>query len=239
VRRNTPGNIDASELLPPKIRRAEAHDAASLIRKLEPLVLERRRERMKEVIAKRLASVTVMFDSPYDPHNGAAIVRSCEAFGVQSLHVIERTAKFLVAPSVARGAEKWVDVNAYPSPEPALAAVKNRHFKLVAAHPDGELVPSDLSKMERVCIVLGNERSGIGADLLHVCDARVRVPMRGFIESLNVSVTAAILLAAATEGRKGDLPERDQQRLYARGLYFSVERVETVLDEAPDPSEPT
>ena len=91
MRRTTPGNVDTSQLLPERIRRAESHVARDVIRKLEPLVLERRSERMREVIGRRLDSVTVVFDSPYDPHNGAAIIRSCEAFGVQRLHVIERT----------------------------------------------------------------------------------------------------------------------------------------------------
>jgi tRNA (guanosine-2'-O-)-methyltransferase len=83
--------------------------------------------------------------------------------------------------------------------------------------------------MERVCLVLGNEREGIHDELAQACSARVRVPMRGFAESLNVSVTAAILLHAATQGRKGDLDEAAQRRLYARGLYLSVPRADEVL----------
>ena len=82
-----------------------------------------------------------------------------------------------------------------------------------------------------VALVMGNERDGVGEDIMSVCGGRVRVPMRGFIESLNVSVTAAILLAAATQGREGDLPEADRLRLYARGIFFSVEQAEMLLRE--------
>ena len=84
----------------------------------------------------------------------------------------------------------------------------------------------------RLAIVLGNERDGIAEELASLCTRRVRVPMRGFVESLNVSVTAAILLATATRGRTGDLDDDARLRLYARGLFHSVPRAREVLDHA-------
>src|SRR5690349_117570 len=110
MRRSTHGVIDVDALLPRRIAAIEKHDPERVIRLLEPLVLDRRRERLLAVIDSRLASVTVVFDAPHDPFNGAAVVRSCEAFGVQTVHVVERNEKFLTAGSVARGAQKWVDV---------------------------------------------------------------------------------------------------------------------------------
>lgn len=231
MRRTTPGNVDSTQLLPDRVKQAESHAPAEVIRKLEPLVLERRCERIKAVLARRLDSVTVVFDSPYDPHNGAAIIRSCEAFGVQRLHVIERTITFLAAPSVTRGAEKWIDVCSHTAADTVLAELHASGHTLVAAHPEGELLPEELARIPRVALVMGNERYGVGPDIMSACSARVRVPMRGFIESLNVSVTAAILLASATSGREGDLSEMELQRLYARGLFFSVEQAEMVLAE--------
>jgi tRNA (guanosine-2'-O-)-methyltransferase len=155
-------------------------------------------------------------------------VRSCEAFGVQRLHVVEREGvRFLLAKPVARGAEKWMDVFVHASPAGAVESL--RGFELVAAHPDGELEPDELAAVPRVAIVVGNERDGIRDELARACARRVRVPMRGFVESLNVSVTAAILLHAATRGRAGDLDEADRARLYARGLFFSVPQAEVVL----------
>jgi tRNA (guanosine-2'-O-)-methyltransferase len=85
--------------------------------------------------------------------------------------------------------------------------------------------------MPRLGLVLGNEREGIHEDLAAACSARVRVPMRGFVESLNVSVTAAILLHAATRGRQGDLDPGTLMRLYARGLYLSVPRASDILGD--------
>jgi tRNA (guanosine-2'-O-)-methyltransferase len=216
-------------MLDKRIARAEAHDPARVVRVLEPLVGERRRARLTEVIGRRLACVNVVFDAPYDPHNGAAVIRTCEAFGVQRLHVVERGTRFLVARSVARGAEQWIDVVRHATPRAAIDRARAEGRELVAAHPEGALAPEDLAKIPRLSLVLGNERDGICDELAKACARAVRVPMRGFVESLNVSVTAAILLHAATAGRTGDLDDETRLRLYARGLYFSVPRAAEVL----------
>jgi tRNA (guanosine-2'-O-)-methyltransferase len=228
MRRRSDGVLPA-ENASREIRRAEAHDPDRVIALLEELVMPERRARLRAVIDARLAGVTVMLDAPHDPHNGAAIVRSCEAFGVSTLHVVEAREAFLVATSVARSAEKWVDVLCYKRAEAAVLAVRRAGMELVAARADGELQPQDLRAVPRLALVLGNERDGISDRLGMACTRSVRVPMRGFIESLNVSVTAAILLSAATAGRAGDLDAQTKKRLYARGLYFSVTRAEDVL----------
>jgi tRNA (guanosine-2'-O-)-methyltransferase len=222
--------LTTDELVDARIRRAESHDPARVVHILEPLVSEARRARLKDVISRRLASVAVVLDSPYDPHNGAAVVRSAEAFGVQRLDVLEKRGyPFLVAGSVARGAQKWLDVIRHADAVSVVSRARERGVELVAAHPEGELEPADLSRLPKIAIVLGNEKEGIRDDLARACARSVRVPMRGFVESLNVSVTAAILLAAATAGREGDLGEPDRARLYARGLYFSIAKPEEIL----------
>ena len=230
MRRRTEGVIGKDELLVTRIARAEADDPERVIRALEPFVNERRRARLIEVIARRLACVSVVFESPHDPHNGAAVIRSCEAFGVQTLHVVERKEAFLAAGSVARGAQKWIDVVPHATVASAVEAARAQGLELVAAHPEGELVPADLAALPRLAVVLGNEREGIVPELEAACSRRVRVPMRGFVESLNVSVTAAILLQAATAGREGDLDEATRRRLYARGLYFSTPHADDLLE---------
>ncbi len=230
MRRRTPGVLGPEELVDPLVARAESLGVERVIRVLEPLVTEERRERLKGVIARRLASVSVVFDGPYDPHNGAAVLRSCEAFGVQRLHVVERPGTpFVVARSVSRGAQKWIDVVCYQDASAVIARARAEGLPLVATHPEGDLTPEDLGRMPRLALVLGNEREGIRHQIARACSARVRVPMRGFVESLNVSVTAAILLHAATRDRSGDLEEAERTRLYARGLVLSVPRANDIL----------
>jgi len=200
-----------------------------VIAALEPLSEERRRARIWEVTRARVGSVTVLMDMPRDPHNGAAVVRSADAFGVPEVNVVLREEGFQVGHRVAQGTERWVDVVQHRAPEDAVAALKGRGFRLVATHPRGALVPEDLRSIERLCLVLGNEHDGISEALSAAADDSVRVPMRGFVESLNLSVAAAVLLAAALRGRPGDLSRDEERRWYAVGLLRSVPRAEEIL----------
>jgi tRNA (guanosine-2'-O-)-methyltransferase len=225
--------LGARELLDTRSSLVEAYGAENVVRVLEPLVGEARRSRLHAVIGARLASVAVVFDGPYDPHNGAAVVRTCDAFGVQQLQIVERPGTpFLAARSVARGAQKWIDLTCHRDAESLLAWARDAEMPLIGAHPEGALCPEDLATMPRIAIVLGNEREGIRPAIAAACTANVRVPMRGFTESLNVSVTAAILLHAAVRGRAGDLDEPSRLRLYARGLVYSSTRAADVLQLA-------
>lgn len=235
MRRRSYGVVTGDHIVPARIAVAEQHDPERVISLLEPLVLDRRRDKLLQVINARLASVQVVFDAPHDPHNGAAVVRSCEAFGVQYVNVVERYEGFLLASTVTRGSEKWVDLKRWKKPADVVAKMKEDGYELIGAAADGDLAPADLAHIPKLALVLGNERDGIADDLVAACSRRVRVPMRGFVESLNVSVTAAILLAAATGGRAGDLSEPERRRLYARGLYFTVGHADDVL--APDAPE--
>jgi tRNA (guanosine-2'-O-)-methyltransferase len=229
MRRRSAGVRRAEELLGARGDEGLGFDTERAISILEPLVTDERRARLAHVVGERLDSVTVLMDAPHDPHNGGAVVRSCDAFGVQRLHVVERHEPFLVASTVARGSEKWVEVLRYATAEAAAAELKRRGHEFVATAPDGELAPEDLRKIARPALVIGNERQGIAADLRALCTRAVRVPMRGFTDSLNLSVCTAILLAAAVQGRPGDLPEQERRRLYARGLYLTTPRAAEVL----------
>ena len=234
MRRTTPGAVGADELIDARIAHADRYSPETVVRILEPLVTQERRTRLHQVISQRIMKVAVVFDGPYDPHNGAAVLRSCEAFGVQQLRVVERPGTpFVVARSVARSAEKWLDVTCHDGVDSLVSWARSTDMALVEAHPEGELTPDRLAALPRVAIVVGNEREGIRPALSAACSARVRVPMRGFVESLNVSVTAAILLYAATRGREGDLDEDQRARLYARGLLLTVPHALDILDSAP------
>jgi tRNA (guanosine-2'-O-)-methyltransferase len=228
MRRRSAGVRRAEELLAAR-GAGLGVDPETAIAILEPLVTEERRARLQSVIAERLDSVTVLMDAPHDPHNGGAVVRSCDAFGVQRLHVVERYEPFLVASSVARGSEKWVDVVHHRSVDVAAAELRAQGHEFIATDPAGELEPYDLRSIARLALVIGNEREGIAKDLRSLCDRAVRVPMRGFTDSLNLSVCTAILLASAVAGRPGDLPETERRRLYARGLYLTTPRAAEVL----------
>lgn len=204
-------------------------DPVAVGRVLTEFVRPERAERLRSVFAARLDSVAIVMDAPHDPHNGSAVIRSCDAFGVQRLHIVERIEPFLASNQVARGSERWVDLRTYPNVDGVVAAVAESGHELVATHPDGDLLPQDLARIPRVALVLGNERLGIVDELRAACRHSVRIPMRGFAESLNVSVTAAILLQHATWQRPGDLSEEERAHLYARALVLTVPHAPEIL----------
>lgn len=233
MRRSSPQSIQVGQEQREVTARLEGLDPERVIAALEPYATPARRARLQGVFAQRIDAVTVLTDKLYDPHNGAAVLRSCDAFGVGVVHAVEKPAQPLLSTrGVSRGAERWVEVRASEHLDEVVAAVRARGHELVATHPEGELAPADLGLLPRVCLVIGNERDGIRDELRAHCSRSVRVPMRGFVESLNLSVTTAILLAYATSGRPGDLSLAAQRALYARALYASLARAEELLDAA-------
>jgi tRNA (guanosine-2'-O-)-methyltransferase len=229
VRRTTPNCSYVAVEQRKLIAALASLDAVEIARVLEEFVKPERAERLRAVLATRLDSVTVVMDAPHDPHNGAAVIRSCDAFGVQRLHVVERMEGFLASNTVARGSERWVDVRTYKRVSDVVESLAASGHELVATHPDGDLLPHDLPKIPRLALILGNERLGIVEDLRAACRHSVRIPMRGFAESLNVSVTAAILLQQATWGREGDLSQREREVLFARALVLTAPHAPEIL----------
>lgn len=224
--------VEGARLAGPKIPWPAGWTAEQVISTLEPFVRPERVARIEQVLGARLGSVTVLMDAPHDPHNAGAVLRTCDAFGIPELHVIPRVETLLVGRSVTKGTERWVDLVEHATVDLAVSALTARGFTLVATHPEGQLMPEDLANLARVALVLGNERDGLCNDLNAAASCSVRVPMRGFVESLNVSVAAAVLLAAATRGRPGDLALADRELLYARGLFHSIPRARDILTAA-------
>jgi tRNA (guanosine-2'-O-)-methyltransferase len=229
MRRSAEDVFPAAELLPERIPWPARLSVEQVIEAFEPLVTEQRRLRLTSVVDARIGNVTLLMDAPHDPHNGAAVVRTSEAFGLPEIHVVPRAEEVLMAKRVARGAEHWVDVTIHEQPALAVASLKAQGFTLVATHPEGSLVPEELSQIPKLALLLGNEHDGLREEIARAADASVRIPMRGFVESLNVSVAAAVLLAAATKDRAGDLSRATRRMLYARGLFRTVPRPREVL----------
>jgi len=196
---------------------------------LSELSIPERRERLEGVLSRRLSSVTVVFDQPHDPHNASAVLRSCDAFGVQRMYVIRGGETFAASRMVAMGSHRWVDVLEHDNPAPVMAHLKAAGFTTLVTHPQGRLQPSDLAHLDKVALILGNERDGVSPELSDAADDTVQIPMCGFVESLNVSVSAAILVQAACQGRKGDLGSAELRNTYARWLRKSVPRADEVL----------
>src|ERR1700759_2565586 len=161
--------------------------AEKVIETLEPLAADERSARIRSVIDQRLASVTVLLDAPHDPHNGSAVMRSCDAFGVPTVHVVARVESFMIARRITKGTERWLEVHDHKTPEAAAQHLIERGFELIATHPQGELPRPDLARIPRLALIRGTDPDGFCEPLLRHAQRAVRIPMRGFVESLNVS----------------------------------------------------
>ncbi len=222
---------DAADVFPLPVSAVLPAPAAHIVEALDPLLTAARRLRIDQVIAQRSRAVVPVLDGLIDPHNVAAVLRSADAFGVQEVHLATGAESFVASNRIAQGTERWVDVIAHRSAHGAVGALHERGYKVYVAAMDGSLRPEDLASIPRVAIVFGNEHSGVSPELAALADGACTIPMRGFVQSLNVSVAAAITLAAAMRGRPGDLDETQRQLLRARYLLASVPRAHEILQE--------
>ena len=205
-------------------------DPAATCAALGPLLLEERRQRIDEVLRARLGSLRVAIENLHDPHNGAAVLRSAEAFGVQRIDVTESGKPFRFSSTVTQGCEKWLDIVRHPSQADAVAALRRDGFAIYAAAPAAAATIDDLDFRRPAAILVGNEQVGLSGEALATADTCFRIPMVGMTRSLNLSVAAALITQRAVERRRqvlgapGDLDEATQLRLRARFYALSVPR---------------
>ena len=207
-----------------------AHEPAVVIEALGPVVTEERRRRISDVVASRTDSLVVVLEEIADPHNSSAILRSADAFGVQTVHVIVGEHGFRASHGVSKGTHRWLDVIRYDNGEACVHAMKREGYSIYVAAMDADTTPSDLARVSRVALVFGNEHRGVSPAMKGHADGTFAIPMRGFVESLNVSVAAAITMQGLAHGRPG-LPPARQRELEARFLMNSVKNADQVIEK--------
>lgn len=218
--------------------------ANPVIDALRPLLSDERARGIERVIGQRLKGVTVLLEELYDHGNIVAIMRTCEALGVQGVHLIEREGEFKRAKKIGRGADKWLSIQVHFDPVSAATALKARGYRLLAADLEADRPLERVDVTQPVALVLGNEHEGITPALRDLCDERFAIPMVGQTQSLNVSCAGAICLYSlvsrvrARLGGGTDLTEEDQaavrETFYRRSVRASdliVERALRVGDE--------
>lgn len=195
-------------------------------------LLAERKARIDRAVAQRTRTLTVVMEAFADPQNVNAVLRTCEAFGVQELHVVEGIMKpYDRNKKISQNADKWLDVVRWKDAGACLDSLRARDFAIYATHLGPESRPlAELSFASKVALVFGNERRGVSAEALSRADERYAIPMRGLVQSLNVSVAAAVSLAHAVErrererGRHGDLDEIDSEALRRRFYLLAVKQ---------------
>ena len=202
---------------------------------LENILTDNRKERFQQVLAKRTNHFTIAMEDIFQLHNTSAVMRSCEVFGIQQLNVIEERYTKSIDKEIAMGAQKWVDVNRFDSISGCISDMKSKGYQIIATTPhenDCDLDDFDITKPS--ALFFGTERDGLSAEVLQNADGFLKIPMAGFTESLNISVSAAIIIQnLMSRLRKSDIPWQlseeeilEKRMQWAKNSIKDIKRIE-------------
>ena len=220
-------SADAGDIFKPKgqLRREIAlatEQPQDVIRILDAHLTDERKHRIETVIARRIRRHTVALDGVIDPHNTAAVIRTAEAFGLQTVHIIEGSTRFVSSRKVTQGTHKWVDFAVWKGAALFAETVRRENKRILVADAAANQSIFELEPEVPTALVFGNEHLGISKAMRSLADGAFSIPMTGFAESFNVSVAAAITLAALAPRCDGDLSEPEKAVLKARFYLRAV-----------------
>lgn len=178
-------------------------DKQRILAHLLTFISENKQQKFREIIRFRTHHITIVLEDIYQPHNASAVLRTCECFGVQDVHIIENKNKYEVNPDVALGSAKWLNLIKYNQTEnntaSCLTLLKKQGYQIVATTPhQDDFTPESFPLEKKFALLFGTELQGLTNEALLLADKFIRIPMVGFTESLNISVSAAILLYTLT-----------------------------------------
>lgn len=192
-----------------------------ILETLYEIITPSKREMFDRIAAERTKHVTVVLENIYQDHNASAVLRTCDCFGIQQMHTIEKGNKYKIQRDIARGAGKWVDITHHSDQNPVdtcFNQLRQEGFQIWAATPHApHFAINDLPIHQPLAIVFGTEWQGISAEVEQKADGLFRLPMYGFTESFNVSVSAALVLSQL------------RNRLQASDIPFLLTREEQTL----------
>lgn len=210
---------------------------AARIEALAQFMTTERFSTLSRTVRMRTHYMTVLAENMFHGQNAAALIRHCEAFGVQRMHTIETLCKFEPSAAVVRGTDRWVDVCRHRSTAGALAALKGAGYRIVATTPHREDVTPETFDVAkgRFALVFGTEHAGISDEVIAAADEFLRIPMCGMVESLNVSASAAILIYMLSERMRLTVPDwrlapAEQAEVLFRWMCASVKDAPEILN---------
>jgi tRNA (guanosine-2'-O-)-methyltransferase len=219
-------------------RLIDAHGPAVVTAILEPMLTPERIARIDVVLAARLESVIPIVEDTHDPHNAAAAIRTTDALGLCELHVIEPAERFSASSGVTRGSHKWIELRRHACANDAVAALHARGFVVYATSAAAPLSIDDVPIDRPIAVAFGNEHAGLTAEAVAACDGALAVPMFGFVESLNLSVTVALAMSTLAKRRRtylgatGDLSRERRERLRARWIALKIRAAVGIVERA-------
>ncbi|WP_298511455.1 RNA methyltransferase [uncultured Kordia sp.] len=204
-----------------------------LLEHLEGYLTERRKGLFSKVLAQRTRHFTVAVEDVYQLHNTSAVLRSCDVFGLQDVHVIEEQLGKKMDREIAMGAQKWVDIHRYNDTKSCIERLRSQGYRIIATtpHEDSQYL-HDFDITEKAAFFFGKEREGLSEEVLSQADEFLKIPMVGFTESLNISVSAAITIQhATTQLRNSDIAWRlTEQEILEKRFDWCKKTIKSVDD---------
>lgn len=175
-------------------------DQQPLTEHFRQYISDHKKEFIERVLLQRTRHITIVMEDIYQSQNASAVVRTCECMGLQEVHFIENISKYSVNPKVLKGANKWIDLVRHKekkvdNTEACFRSLRQRGYRILVTDPSADGVSiHDVGIDRKLAIVMGNELKGISRYALENADGRINIPMFGFTESMNISVSAAICI---------------------------------------------
>ncbi len=168
-----------------------------------------RRTTLEQTLHSRTNYMTILSENTFHSQNASALMRHCDAFGLQRMHAVEELCDFKTYADIVRGTDKWVDINRYGSSEEAISALKADGYRIVATTPHRyDTIPEQFDVTKgKFALVFGTEHAGISQRVIDEADEFLMIPMCGMVESLNVSAAAAILIYMLSQRLRTELDD--------------------------------
>lgn len=200
---------------------------------LEGFITPERKARFLDILDERTNYITVAIEDVYQMHNTSAVIRSCDIFGIQQAHLIESKFGKRLDKDIAMGAQQWVDLNRYNTTTDCIDVLRQKGYKIVATTPHRDNCSlADFKFDGKTALFFGTERDGLSKEVLDKADSFLKIPMVGFTESLNISVSAAIILhTLSSQLRGGNINWRltEEEKLEKR-LDWTMKSVRSLKD---------
>lgn len=208
-----------------------------LILRLKSMIQEKKWNLFQDIIQYRTRYLTIVMENLDQQHNLSAVIRSCDCFGLQDVHVIGENYLESINPKVEKGAAQWTTIYSYPTTQQCFQELKNKGYKILVTSPKAKRfiheIPVD---QQKIALVFGNEIKGVSANAIEQADELVKIPMFGFTESYNISVSAALCMQHFVNEIHNQVPnynlsQQEQEEVLIAWMQNIIKNGEKVVAE--------
>jgi len=203
-------------------------------------ITQERKQRFIEVIQQRTRYLTVVIENLYQSHNTSAVLRTCDCFGIQDVHIIENKNKYNINDEIAMGSSNWLNIHHYNQSDNnsplCIDTLKQKGYTIVATTPHkNDCLLENLKIDQKIALVFGTEKDGLSQAAINGADAFVKIPMLGFTESFNISVSAGIFLHYLTNKIRNNaidwqLSNYEQEEILLEWLKISIKSSKSLIE---------